>query len=360
MCCGRFFCRLRRWFGWGSVVIVPVPEEQSPSGTPLRFGVLGETNNLTKVLLTPVAMSVHPISVVCLGGRSYQDTLMFALEHDIPKNGTCDVVISNRGVDAVYISMHDGQQRYAWILSALRAGKHVLVDSPLASTLAGAEILLDTAAKNNLVLMEAVDVLHYPCMMTLRPMLTRQTVGQVRRITVTNHCYIQNDDASRSTELRKLVSHSMYVAMFLVYGKFDRVVTSHVDDDDTSVEAEFILTTATTTKEVSVVIKCTTAQSSCMSAPPSVFVEGEEPGRDVHFVNFTTPNIAHVLWFPKTWTTVQDFGNNDRTSYEHQLDAFYHATQRMKQGSIPTSLIGPPCDDPRNVARAMDAIFAHV
>lgn len=382
----------------------------SQSHEPLRFGVLGTARVLPRALLQPVAASALPVSVARIGSRSLHAASLaeFALEHDIARCGSYQDVLTDRNVHAVYVPLPNGLH-FGWALRAIQEGeKHVLVEKPFTTSLQEASVLLREACERNLVVMDgSAHFLHHPAMLTMRSMLrSRPTPCRIRRITARVRAHVSLDDVRfnvRGTApslaggaLRDLGVYGVYAGMFLGEGSFDRVrwvQRDVVHGVDASTTTEFTLTSG-----VVVRVECSLRDASWFRSPPTLHVEWEEGATTVTtdghetttavckkawFVNFVEPHAFHVMcistrpsnsrhgrwwWLRRRWSFVQDYGGghddghddgNERTSYEHQLDAFYNATQRTIQGSAPSSLLGPPCDDPRHVARAMDAIAAY-
>lgn len=66
-----------------------------------------------------------------------------------------------------------------WTAAALRAGKHVLCEKPLAPTPAEAKQLFDIAREKGVFLMEAFAYLHSPYMQALKQELEKKTIGDV-------------------------------------------------------------------------------------------------------------------------------------------------------------------------------------
>lgn len=88
----------------------------------------------------------------------------------------CSELLDDPEIDAVYnpvsqnrivamycksdwtISQLPNVLHYEWTFKALNAGKHVLVEKPMADTAAEAQVLIELAEKKGLVLLEAI---HY-------------------------------------------------------------------------------------------------------------------------------------------------------------------------------------------------------
>ena len=80
--------------------------------------------------------------------------------------------------DAVYIASPHATH-FAYTKAALEAGKHVLCEKPLTLSRREAEILFDTAAKKNLVLMEAVKTAYCPGFVQLVSVVKTGLIGEI-------------------------------------------------------------------------------------------------------------------------------------------------------------------------------------
>jgi NDP-hexose-3-ketoreductase len=82
-------------------------------------------------------------------------------------------------VDAVYIALPTGMH-HAWARRALEAGKHVLVEKPLATSLAEAEELVATARKCGRWLADNFGFVHHSQHASVRKLIADGRIGQPR------------------------------------------------------------------------------------------------------------------------------------------------------------------------------------
>jgi len=87
-------------------------------------------------------------------------------------------------VDAVAIATPVSTHHHL-ALAALRAGKHVLVEKPIAATVAQAEDIAATAEREGLVAMVGHTFLYNPAVTAVRDLVARQELGQVYYISGT-------------------------------------------------------------------------------------------------------------------------------------------------------------------------------
>jgi predicted dehydrogenase len=106
----------------------------------------------------------------------------FAKEHGFAgAHGSYEALFADREVDAVYISTPH-TSHHADTLAALRAGKHVLVEKPMAVTTAQAEVMVAEARRAGRVLLEAFMYRVHPQTRRIEEALRRGAIGEVRVI----------------------------------------------------------------------------------------------------------------------------------------------------------------------------------
>jgi predicted dehydrogenase len=93
-----------------------------------------------------------------------------------------DEVLADPAVDAVSIATPP-RTHYALVKQALEAGKHVLVEKPLATTGEDAQELLDLAEREGLVLMPGHTFLYSPAVNKVRSLIDSGELGEIYFIT---------------------------------------------------------------------------------------------------------------------------------------------------------------------------------
>jgi predicted dehydrogenase len=147
----------------------------------LRLGIVG-TANINKQLLGGAA-ETNAVQVVAVGSREAARGRAFADRHGIPTvHGSYADLLADPSVEAVYISLPNSLH-HPVTLEALRAGKHVLVEKPYSADPADVETAFDLAAKNGLVVAEALMWRHGPGARLVGELLPR--VGDVITIRTT-------------------------------------------------------------------------------------------------------------------------------------------------------------------------------
>jgi predicted dehydrogenase len=93
-----------------------------------------------------------------------------------------DEVLADPSVDAVSIATPPSTH-YALVKQALEAGKHVLVEKPLATTAVDAEELVEIAEREGLVLMPGHTFLYSPAVNKVRDLIDSGELGEIYFIT---------------------------------------------------------------------------------------------------------------------------------------------------------------------------------
>jgi predicted dehydrogenase len=93
-----------------------------------------------------------------------------------------DEVLCDDAVEAVIVATPP-QTHHAIVKRALEAGKHVLVEKPLATRLVDAQELADVAADAELVLMPGHTFIYSPAVNAVRDLIQDGTVGEIHFIT---------------------------------------------------------------------------------------------------------------------------------------------------------------------------------
>lgn len=150
------------------------------SGSPLRFGILGAARIAPKALINP-AREIASAEVVRVAARDRGRAEKFAAERGVTHvSDSYQQVIEADDVDVVYnplpMNLHA-----EWTIAALRAGKHVLCEKPLASNADEAAEMVRVAEDTGQVLGEAFHHRYHPLWLRIFELLDAEVIGTVTR-----------------------------------------------------------------------------------------------------------------------------------------------------------------------------------
>ena len=157
----------------------------------MKLGILGTGKIVQEFLPWLVEHTPFTVQAVCSTPRSAAKAAELCAQYQIPQH-TTNYFELLQWVDAVYIAVPNLQHaRYARV--ALEAGKHVIVEKPMAVTAAETEELAALAQRKRLFLFEAMTTQYQPNYAKLRELLPR--VGTVRMVQCSFSQYSSRYDA---------------------------------------------------------------------------------------------------------------------------------------------------------------------
>lgn len=150
----------------------------------LHFGILGAAHIVPNALIKP-AQQLAEVAVDAIAARNPVRAHAFAITHGIPRvMGSYDEVIRAPDIDAIYIPLPNSLH-CEWAIRALRAGKHVLCEKPLAANEREAERMAQAAQETGLVLAEALHYRYHPLANRVYQLLHDGTIGRIAEL----ECY---------------------------------------------------------------------------------------------------------------------------------------------------------------------------
>ena len=181
-------------------------------------------------------------SLVAVGSRSQVTADEFGERFDVPhRHATYDDLVNDPDVDAVYVATpHAGHHDAA--LSAINAGKAVLVEKPFTINASEATSLIEAARSRGVFLMEAMWARFLPHMVRVRELLASRALGDVRVVIADHNQWFERDPATGCSTRRvgggALLDLGIYPVSFasMVFGAPTRV-TAVSDRAFTGVDA---------------------------------------------------------------------------------------------------------------------------
>jgi predicted dehydrogenase len=148
---------------------------------PIRFGILGAARIAPDALIK-AAQNVPEAEVVAVAARDSKRAREFAATHNIPRVlATYDDLVNDPELDAIYNPLPNSLH-CDWTIAALRAGKHVLCEKPLASNAAEAERMSKAADETGRILGEAFHYRYHPLADRVRDLISSGTLGRLVRV----------------------------------------------------------------------------------------------------------------------------------------------------------------------------------
>ncbi len=144
----------------------------------VKWGVLG-TANIARGCTLPGMEGANNCELYAIAGRNEKKVNEFKQEFGFKKAYVgYDRLLEDPDVQAVYIPLPNHLHK-EWVIKALRAGKNVLCEKPLALNAEDAKEMFAAAQENNVILMEAYAYLHTPYVASLKEDLSSGIIGDV-------------------------------------------------------------------------------------------------------------------------------------------------------------------------------------
>jgi len=311
----------------------------------LRIGILGAARIAPTALVHP-AIELEGVEVSAVAARDPQRAAAFASEHGIPEVAADYAeLVRLPGIDAVYnplpISLH-----CAWTLEALAAGKHVLCEKPFASNEVEARQMVEAAAAEGRVLMEAFHYLYHPLMQRVLELLPG--LGRLEAIEGTFTAPVPRDDIRYQLPLSggALMDLGCYPLHWLrtLVGEEPEVVSAEARQGPPGVDVEM-------TARLSFPGGAS-GRLHCSMDPQAAFearLHVRGTAGEIRVLNPLAPQLGHQLRVRKgdDESTDKVEGN---TTYWHQLEAFAQAVRGARK-------LETGGEDAIRQMRAIDAVY---
>jgi D-xylose 1-dehydrogenase (NADP+, D-xylono-1,5-lactone-forming) len=155
-------------------------QEDLMSGKRLAWGILG-TGRIAGQFAAGLQASER-CRLAAVGSRRVETGREFAARFGIAAvHGSYEALLADEAVEAVYVSLPNGLH-HEWTVRALRTGKHVLCEKPLAGNLAQAQEMFATARQSGRVLVEAFMYRSHPLTHAVVQAVREGRIGELRTI----------------------------------------------------------------------------------------------------------------------------------------------------------------------------------
>ncbi|KRC51984.1 hypothetical protein ASE16_02655 [Leifsonia sp. Root227] len=154
---------------------------QDSTGT-VHWGVLG-TAKIVETGLGPAIVRDPRSELVAIASRSSAKAGEFASRLGAERGyGDYRELLADDSIDIVYVPLPNAMHR-EWVIAALEAGKHVLVEKPLALTAADARAMFDAAKSADRQLIEGFMWRYHPRVERVQQLI-RDEIGPVRLVRI--------------------------------------------------------------------------------------------------------------------------------------------------------------------------------
>ncbi|NVK31387.1 MAG: Gfo/Idh/MocA family oxidoreductase [Gammaproteobacteria bacterium] len=291
----------------------------------IRFGILSSAK-IAREHLIPAAFKSDAVQISAIASRDLARAQEVAAKYRISQAfGSYEALLESDTVDAVYIPL-PSSDHVEWAIKAADAGKHVLVEKPLALNADEIQSVIEARDRNGVVVTEAFMVTYHPQWQLVKDWISDGKIGRLRQVQGA-FSYFNRDPSNMRNQLSlgggALPDIGVYptVTTRFVTGQEPLAVRGRVDFDPefgtdiyANVNAEF----ADFNLDFYVATQMATHQSMRFHGDKG-YVELSAP------FNSNIYDIAKVTYFNHTHgeSEVRQFLSVDQ--YALQYDAFAHA-----------------------------------
>jgi len=151
------------------------------SSEKIKWGILGCAAIAEKSLI-PAFKKAQGAELVAIASRSAAKARDWAEKFNLPKSyGSYEDLLADKEIEAVYIPLPN-HLHFEWTVRALRAGKQVLCEKPLALTASEVMEMFHQAEANKRLLMEAFMYRFHPRLAKAIELLESRTIGEPRLV----------------------------------------------------------------------------------------------------------------------------------------------------------------------------------
>src|ERR1700730_11934649 len=145
---------------------------------PIRFGILGAAKIAPNALTLP-AKQVPEVQVTAIAARDPARAREFAGANGIPRVlATYEDLIADPEIDVIYNPLPNSLH-CEWSIRAMRAGKHVFCEKPIASNADEAARMAQVADETGLLLVEAFHYRYHPLADRVRELIRDGALGKL-------------------------------------------------------------------------------------------------------------------------------------------------------------------------------------
>lgn len=144
----------------------------------VRWGILS-TANIGRAALVPAIQAAANAELLAVASRDAERAFGYATRYNIPHSyGSYEELLRDRDIEVVYVPLPNSLH-HRWVLRALNAGKHVLVEKPMGLSAAECLEMAAAADANGVRLMEGFMYRFHPQISTLLTLIDNGGIGQL-------------------------------------------------------------------------------------------------------------------------------------------------------------------------------------
>ncbi len=147
----------------------------------LRFGILS-TAKIARDVVMPAIQDAENAVITAVASRDVTKARALADRFGVLHAfGSYEEMLASDVIDAVYIPLPTSQH-VEWSIKAANAGKHVLVEKPLALKASELDALIEARDRNKVVVSEAFMVTYAPIWHKVRELLKEGAIGELKHV----------------------------------------------------------------------------------------------------------------------------------------------------------------------------------
>jgi predicted dehydrogenase len=147
----------------------------------LRFGILS-TAKIARDAVMPAIQDAENAVITAVASRDVTKARALADRFGVPHAfGSYEEMLASDVIDAVYIPLPTSQH-VEWSIKAANAGKHVLVEKPLALKASELDALIEARDRNTVIVSEAFMVTYAPVWHKVRELLKDGAIGELKHV----------------------------------------------------------------------------------------------------------------------------------------------------------------------------------
>lgn len=144
----------------------------------LKIGVLS-CANIAKRSVVPAILAIPELELVAIASRTEQKAKEFASAFNCEAVVGYQQLLDRKDIDAIYMPLPTGLHE-EWVLKALEAGKHILIEKSLAMSYASAQVMVQKAKEKGLLIMENFMFLYHGQHTFVKDLIAQNKIGELR------------------------------------------------------------------------------------------------------------------------------------------------------------------------------------